>query len=118
MRYLCLVYMTPNAFDGYSAEQSQELIDRAMDYDVELRGRGHFVTADALEPVTAARTVRVRGGKASITDGPFAETREVLGGFILIEAASMGEAVAIAVKAPMAGVGAIEVRPILDLPHS
>ena len=118
MKFLCLVYMTPDVFDGWTPEQGQTLIDRAMDYDVKLRSAGRFVAADALEPVTAARTVRVRDGKASITDGPFAETREVLGGFTLIDAKNMDEAVAIATGMPMAGVGSIEVRPILNLSHS
>jgi hypothetical protein len=118
MKYLCLVYMEPNVFDGWTPERGQALVNRAMDYDVELRKAGQFVAADALEPVSTAQTVRVRDGKALVTDGPFAETREILGGFVLIEAQSMDEAVAVARKMPMAEVGSIEVRPILQLQHS
>ena len=76
---------------------------------------GHFLGANALQPVSAATTIRVRNGKLSTTDGPFAETKEHLGGYILIEARDLNEAIQVAAKIPMAKVGSIEVRPIMLL---
>jgi hypothetical protein len=80
-----------------------------------MRKSGHYVAAEALQPVKTARTVRVRNGKTSITDGPFAETKEQLGGFYLIEAADENEALRLAAQIPPARVGSIEVRPIREL---
>ncbi len=91
-------------------------LDRdSLAYDDELRRRGCYIVSNALSPVATARTVRVRRGKALVTDGPFAETRRHLGGFILIEAAHMDEAVEIAKGIPMAKIGSIEVRPIMQI---
>jgi hypothetical protein len=118
MKYLCLVYMEPNVFDPFTPAEQQAMIDDSLEYDAGLRRDGYFVAADALEPATAAKTVRVRDGKSAVTDGPFAETREVLGGFVLIEAKNMDEAVKVAAGIPSARVGSIEVRPILTLKHS
>jgi hypothetical protein len=80
-------------------------------YDTVLRGRGQLIAATPLRPVETAVTVRTRGGKVIVTDGPFAESKEVLGGFLYIDADSMAEATAIAAKVPMARYGSIEVRP-------
>jgi len=80
-----------------------------------LRKSGHFIGANALQPVSAATTVRVRNSKVSTTDGPFAETKEHLGGYILIEARDLNEAIQVAGKIPMARIGSIEVRPIMLL---
>jgi hypothetical protein len=84
-------------------------------YDDALRRAGHLVVAHALQPVEAATTVRVRNGKLSTTDGPFAETKEQLGGFILIEARDLNEAIQVAAKIPLARRGSIEVRPIREI---
>ncbi len=86
-----------------------------MAYDDALRKAGHLVVAHALQPVEAATTVRVRNGKLSTTDGPFAETKEQLGGFILIEARDLNEAIQVAAKIPLARRGSIEVRPIREI---
>jgi hypothetical protein len=102
MRYLCLVY----ADEARLAELSQ---------GEELAASGHLVLAQALEQVDAAATVRVRDGRLSATDGPFAETREQLGGFVLIEARDLNEAIRIAGRLPSARLGSVEVRPVIDL---
>jgi hypothetical protein len=105
MKYLCLVY---------SEERQLEHVDDrdCLACDTALRASGHCLASEALQPVATATTVRVREGKVAITDGPFAETREQLAGFYLIEAEDLDEAVAIAARIPPARVGSIEVRPI------
>ncbi len=115
MRYLCLVYFEPQTLAALTPAEDAELTRNSLDYDDDLRTGGHFVHADALQPVTAATTVRVRNGKLSTTDGPFAETKEVLGGFILIEARDLNEAIRLAGGIPLARLGSIEVRPVLKL---
>src|SRR5260221_11483066 len=111
MKYLCLVY----------GEESkiQNMDDvKCLAYDKSIRESGHCLSSEALESIAAATTVRVRGGKVSITDGPFAETKEQLAGFYLIEASDMDEAVRLASKIPPAEVGSIEVRPIRPIRES
>jgi hypothetical protein len=114
MKFLCLVYVEPQAFARLSADQRAELDRDSLSYDEMLQARGHYIAAAALQSVATAKTVRNRDGEASATDGPFAETKEVLGGFIYIEARDMDEAVAIAGDIPMARYGSIEVRPEFD----
>ena len=116
MKYACLVYIDP-ALDNLSKEEDVALTDAAIDYDEELRRRGHMIYAQALQPPETAVTVRIRNGKMSSTDGPFAETKEFLAGFMLIEAKDLNEAIQIAGEAPMARF-TLEVRPFLDLTHS
>ena len=111
MKYLCLVYIEPQALARLSADERAALDRDSLAYDETLQARGHYIQAAAHRPVATARTVRKRDGRVSTTDGPFAETREVLGGFIFIEARDMDEAVAIAGDIPMARYGSIEVRP-------
>jgi hypothetical protein len=115
MKYLCLVYFEPTVFAAQSAEEKAALDRDFLHYDKELEKSGHYILAAALQSVKKAKTVRKRGGKISITDGPFAETKEVLGGFIFVEAADLDEAVRIAGDIPMARYGSIEVRPELDI---
>ena len=79
--------------DALPEGECRPLIDAALDYDDEIRRSGHYIGSDALQPLATARTVRVRGGKVSTTDGPFAETKEQLGGFYLIEAKDLNEAI-------------------------
>jgi hypothetical protein len=105
MKYLCLVY-------GEEAKIG-EMDDRhCLAFDAELRQRGQCIASEALEPVATATTVRVRNGRLSVTDGPFAETKEQLAGFYLIEARDLNEAIQLASRIPPAQVGSIEVRPI------
>jgi len=115
MTYLCLVYFEPSAMEALNKDDKKTLDRDSLAYDRELERTGHFIVANALQPVNTARTVRVRRGKISQTDGPFAETKEHLGGFILINAANMDEATEVASKIPMARIGAIEVRPIMKI---
>lgn len=115
MKYICLVYAEPGAVSGLPAAEKDALDRDSIAYDEELTRRGRYLAASALQGVATARTIRVRGGKALATDGPFAETKEVLCGFIFIEADDFEEAVRIAEGIPMARYGSIEVRPELDL---
>jgi hypothetical protein len=105
MKYLCLVYGDERALQG------MDDLD-CLAYDESIRKSGHCLSSEALQAVATARTVRVRNGKTSVSDGPFAETKEQLAGFYLIEAGDLDEAVELAAKIPPAAVGSIEVRPI------
>jgi hypothetical protein len=105
MKYLCLVY-------GPEADISKMDDHKCLDFDRSIRESGHCIASEALESVTTAKTVRVRNGKVNVMDGPFAETKEQLAGFYMIEAASFDEAVEIASGIPPAQVGSVEVRPI------
>jgi hypothetical protein len=115
MKYVCLVYSEPNDLGPQTESEAQDLVEEHLDYDEDLRKSGHFIIAEALQPVETATTIRVRNGRLSITDGPFAETKEHLGGFVLIEAEDMNEATRIASGIPSARMGCVEVRAILDL---
>jgi len=112
MKYLCLVYLDEKTFDAAPGRPSDA---ECFAFGEGIQKSGRYVAAEALQPVKTAKTVRVRAGKASITDGPFAETKEQLGGFYLIEAADLNEALQLAAKIPPARVGSIEVRPIREL---
>jgi hypothetical protein len=113
MRYVCLVYFDPRKVFNQSAEAMVVLRDSGP-YNDELRASGHLVMDQALKLPDQATTVRVRDGKMSAVDGPFMETKEVLGGFVLIEARDLNEAVQVAAGIPLAKLGSIEVRPIVD----
>ncbi len=115
MRFLCLVYFAPETLTALSSAEKATLNRDSLAYNDELSRDKHYITAEALQPVETARTVRVRRGEASVTDGPFAETKEVVGGFILIEAAGMDEALEVAAGIPLAKLGSIEVRPIMQI---
>lgn len=108
MKYLCLVYLEEQKLRAVSDSECRECGNG-------FRSSGLLVAAEALQPVDTATTVRVRNGKVSITDGPFAETKEQLAGFYLIDARDLNEAVQIAAKIPPAREGSIEVRPIREL---
>lgn len=108
MKYLCLVY-------GEGKHMSAMIDDDCMAYDQALRNAGKCLASEALQPTDTATTVRVRNGKVSITDGPFAETKECLAGFYLIDAVDLNEAIQIASQIPPAQVGSIEIRPIREL---
>jgi hypothetical protein len=115
MRYLCLVYADEARVNALPQEQVDALIDETVANNEELRASGGLVLAQALEQVAAATTVRVRNGRLSVTDGPFAETTEQLGGFVLVEARDLNEAIRIAGRIPSARLGSVEVRPVIDL---
>jgi hypothetical protein len=105
MKYLCLVYGEEKAIQSVDDHH-------CLAYDQSIRASGHCLSSEALQPVATATTVRVRNGKVSVTDGPFAETKEYLAGFYMIEARDLNEAIQIAARIPPASVGSIEVRPI------
>ena len=115
MKYVCLVYFEPQVLERLSPSEGAALTRESLGYDEELRRRGHYIVSDALEPVGTATTVRVRNGTMLTTDGPFAETKEHLGGFILIEANGLDDAIRIAAGIPLARLGSIEVRPVMEL---
>ena len=108
MKYLCLVYADEKNLDAIPDRE-------CMAYAEALRRSGRYLAAEALERVATATTVRVRSGKASLTDGPFAETKEQLAGFYLIDAKDLDDAIQMAAKIPPARVGSIEVRPVREL---
>lgn len=113
MRYACLIYYDPQTLFGGSPEADGVLAECST-YDEVLTASGHFVAGEALTMPNEAKTVRMRGGKISTFDGPFMETKEMLGGFIIIEARDLSEAVQVAAGIPQARIGTIEVRPIVD----
>ena len=117
-KFMFMIYHDEDVLEALPAGEMQALVDAALEYDDEIRRSGHYIVSNALQPARTARTVRVRGGSVSATDGPFAETKEQLGGFFLIEARDMDEAVAVAARFPPARVGIIEVRPVQELRHS
>jgi hypothetical protein len=113
MKYMLLIYMPENAYDEGEREacyvESTELTH-------DLNARGQYVSAAPLQPVATATSVRVRDGKPLVTDGPFAETREQLGGYFIVDAKDLNEAISIAARIPGARKGTVEVRPVLDIP--
>ena len=115
MKYLCLVYLEESKLEALSKSEFDRLADRSLANNDALRKSGHFIAAQALEFVRDAVTVRVRKGTVSVTDGPFAETKEQLGGFLLIEAKDLDDAIQVVQKTPMASFGSIEVRPVREL---
>jgi hypothetical protein len=118
MKFLFLIYHDETVMDALPEGEMQTLVDSALDYDEQIRQSGHYIVSNALQSARTARTIRVRGGKVSITDGPFAETKEHLGGFFLVEAKDMDEACEVASRFPPARLGTIEVRPVQELKHS
>jgi hypothetical protein len=118
MKYLCSVFYDEKNLDALSSKESEALDNESLAYDDVLRKGGHFLAAQALQPVEAATTIRVRGGKVTVTDGPFAETHEQIGGFLLIEARDLNEAIQLASRIPAIRLGGIEVRPIKEITRS
>jgi hypothetical protein len=112
MKYLLLVYMDENAMSD--AEREHCYVESAQ-IAQDLHTKGQFMASAPLHPVATATSVRVREGKSLVTDGPFAETREQLGGFYLVNAQDLDEAIAIATRIPGARVGTIEIRPVLEI---
>jgi hypothetical protein len=115
MRYVCLIYLDESALAAMPAEQESDLNAAHWDYNDRLRSTGNFIAAEALAPAAETTQVTVRAGKATVVDGPFAETKEVIAGFYLIEARDMDHAVDIASKLPSASIATIEVRPARQL---
>jgi hypothetical protein len=114
MRYLCLIYNDEKNVSTMSKPELDGLMGEYFAFTEDIRKKGHYVAGEALQEVQTATTVRVRNGKVSTTDGPFAETKEQLGGFYLIEARDLNDAIQVASKIPSARMGSIEVRPVVD----
>ena len=116
MQYLLLIYGQEPHADGKPSAEGQALMKEYMEFTQSIRDSGNYKGGNPLQPVSTATSVRVRDGKTLLTDGPFAETAEILGGYYLVEAANLDEATAIAARIPGARMGTIEVRPIMSIP--
>jgi len=114
MRYLCLIYDEEKKLGAMSKGESDAFMGEYFAFTEDIKKSGHYVGGNALQPVGTATSVRVRGGKMSTTDGPFAETKEQLGGYYLIEAKDLNDALQVAAKIPSAKLGTVEVRPIQE----
>ena len=114
MKYLCLIYENERSWESISKEQAEVIMGEYTQFTNDIRKSGHYVGGEALQPTQTASTVRVRNGKVSTTDGPFAETKEQLGGYYLIEAKDLNDAIQVAARIPGAKDGSVEVRPIMS----
>jgi hypothetical protein len=114
MKYLCLIYNEEKKLSAMSKREREALAGEAVAYGEELRRRGHLIAAEILRCGQTATTVRVRNGRVSATEGPVAGAREQLGGFVLIDARDLNEAIHVAARMPEARVGSVEVRPIRE----
>ena len=118
MRYLCLIYDEEQKMASMSKNESDAFMGEYNAFTEDIQKSGHMVAGEALQPVQTATTVRVRNGKVSTTDGPFAETKEQLGGYYLIEARDLNDAIQVAQRIPSARLGCVEVRPIMVFSQS
>jgi hypothetical protein len=114
MKYLCLIYDEEAKFGTMSKADGDALMQDYFTFTKEIRASGHYLGGNDLQPTRSATTIRVRNGRLSTTDGPFAETKEQLGGYYLVEAKDLNEAVQVAARIPSAKRGSIEVRPIQE----
>ena len=114
MKYLCLIYDEENKLHALPKSEMDTLMGEYFAFTKEIRASGHYLGGNDLQPVKNATTVRVRNGRTSTTDGPFAETKEQLGGYYLIEAKDLNEAIQVASRIPSAKLGSIEVRPVQE----
>jgi hypothetical protein len=114
MRYMLLIYLDEK--NPLSEAERQACYAESTKLAEELHAKGQYISANPLHPTETATSVRVREGKRMVTDGPFAETREQLGGYFLIDAENLDEAIAVAARVPMARKGTVEVRPVIDIP--
>ena len=115
MRYLCLIHLDEAQLGALPEAQANALNARHLELNEELLASGHFIEAEALEPAASATCIRVRNGRATLTDGPYAETKEMVAGFYFIEARDLNEAIQVAARFPGAPLGTVEVRPCRDL---
>ena len=118
MKYLCLVHFDPATLQGISNGERATLDNDSLAYDEELAARGQLIVAEALQSRKTAKVLQLRNGKLSQTDGPFAETKEQLGGFFIIDVPDLNAAIQVAARIPMARYGSIEVRPIAKVERS
>jgi hypothetical protein len=114
MQYLCLIYDDERQWEKMPPAESEKIIGEFHAYTESIRRSGHYVGGNALQPTHTATTVRVRQGRLATTDGPFAETKEQLGGYYLVQARDLNEAIQLAARIPGARLGSVEVRPIME----
>jgi hypothetical protein len=114
MKYLCLIYESEKSWENVSPAEGEAIMNEYFAFTSDIQKNGKYIAGEALQPTQTATTVRVRNGKVSTTDGPFAETKEQLGGFYMIDAKDLNEAIQVAARIPAARSGAIEVRPVVD----
>jgi hypothetical protein len=114
MKYLLLIYENEQSWDALTESERQQIYGEYRKLREQLLSTGQFVTGSQLAPISTATSVRMRDGKELVTDGPFAETHEQLGGYFLIEAQNLDEATSIAARIPSANTGTIEVRPLVE----
>ena len=115
MKYVCLGYIEPGKLEGMTEADRNAAIDECFKYDDVLRKNGHFAGGEALMPPGNAVTLRMRAGKVAVTDGPYAETKEQLGGILILEARDLNHAIQLMSKHPGVGMGPFEIRPAADL---
>jgi hypothetical protein len=113
VKYLCLIYDEEKKWATMAKSEADAMMGEYFAFTEGVKKSGHYIGGEALQPTQTATTVRVRQGKVSTTDGPFAETKEQLGGYYLIEARDLNDAIQVAAKIPSARIGAVEVRPIM-----
>jgi hypothetical protein len=113
MQYMCLIYDDEKVWEGLSEEERGKAFGEYGAFTESIKASGNYVAGDALQPISTATTVRIREGETLVTDGPFAETKEQLGGYYLVEAKDVDEALKIAERIPSARYGSIEVRPVV-----
>ena len=116
MKYMLLIYEDEQAWANLGEAEQHRIFGEYMQFTGEVKSSGHYQTGAPLQPTSTATSVRVRDGKRVVTDGPFAETREQLGGYYLVDAKDLDEAIAIAARIPGAKMGTIAVRPVLEVP--
>ena len=116
MKYLCLIYENEQHWANATKDKIDTLMGEYFAFSDDIRKSGHYLGGNGLQPVSTATTIRVRNGKVSTTDGPFAETKEQLGGYYLIEAKDLNDAIQVAARIPGAKSGAVKIRPTLTLP--
>jgi hypothetical protein len=114
MRYLCLIYENEKQWESLPRSEMDAIMNEYFTFTSDIQKNGKYVAGEALQPTATATSVRVRNGKVSTTDGPFAETKEQLGGFYLIEAKDLNDAIQVASRIPSARFGSIEIRPVID----
>ena len=115
MKYICLGYIQPNKFENMSESERNAMLDECFTYDDQLRKNGQFTAGEALQPANTAMTLYWKNGKVSVTDGPYAETKEQLGGILVLEARDLNHAIQLISQHPGVKIGPFEIRPAADL---
>jgi hypothetical protein len=115
MKYICLGYIEPNKFETMSESERHSMLDECFGYDDFLRKNGHFAGGEALQPPSTAATLRWKSGKVAVTDGPYAETKEQIGGILILEARDLNHAIQLMSQHPGVKAGPFEIRPAADL---